>query len=851
MKYLLSLGMAVALLFPLVTFAGDFTDIGGKEERSAIEYLQDQGVVQGYKDGTFRPTQNISRAEFLKILLETANIEIQKCTSTETEKAFSDIKGDDWFASIVCNARKSGVITGYADGTFKPHEPINFAEATKILTLSQGISLPKTESEHWYDSYITALQEEHAIRGEVSPSANITRGEMADMTWSIVSGHEIIPNGELPKIESCTALNKQLEKLDLRQGEYRYAEDMVMAPVSATSAPAATPAPASATSTEEKATGTGGGGSSPDYSSTNIQEYGVDEADIVKNDGSHIVIARNNEVRIVKAFPVNEMKEESKISLPNMWVQDLYLDGNRLIVIGAENSWNGDVMPMEKMIAPPYYGTSKLVAKVFDVTSWGSPKEIRSLTMEGYLVSSRKIGDILYLISNAYLPYGTVSETNLPKMLDSSTQTEPSAIAKDCAGITYIPNFSDRNLTLIAALDTENPQNAVTRTTLLGAGQNIYSSLENLFVTRQNSDQVYVDEGGNARWEWETVTDIFKFSLDGLNVAFAGSGTVPGYALNQYAMSEDNGYFRIATTKGEFWRGESTSGVYILDENLKKVSSVEGLAKGEKLYSARFMGKRGYLVTFKKIDPLFVIDLTPTNPKLLGELKVPGYSDYLHPYDENHLIGFGKDAIDAGEVSSDFAWYQGMKISMFDVTDLANPKELFSTKIGDRGTDSELLYNPKALFFDKSRNLLAFPVSVAKIPEASGTTAVNTYGETVFQGAYFYDIDFAKNAFTLIGTVTHFPAATKYFYDENYAISRVLRIGENFYTTAKGGVKALNSSLQEQKSVSFLQDIACTEIYNEQACRERTDCSPEMYMPPCPAGLACIQVMEFQRCLQR
>jgi uncharacterized secreted protein with C-terminal beta-propeller domain len=145
------------------------------------------------------------------------------------------------------------------------------------------------------------------------------------------------------------------------------------------------------------------------------------------------------------------------------------------------------------------------------------------------------------------------------------------------------------------------------------------------------------------------------------------------------------------------------------------------------------MGDRGYMVTFKKVDPLFVIDLKdPRSPKILGALKIPGYSDYLHPYDENHIIGFGKDTEEVGNG----AFYQGMKIAVFDVTDVTNPIEMFKENIGDRGTDSELLRNHKALLFSKDKNLLAFPVTVMEVKNKNKADkeSIFQYGEFAFQG---------------------------------------------------------------------------------------------------------------------
>jgi len=222
---------------------------------------------------------------------------------------------------------------------------------------------------------------------------------------------------------------------------------------------------------------------------------------------------------------------------------------------------------------------------------------------------------------------------------------------------------------------------------------------------------------------------------------------------------------------------------------------VEGLAPGETLYSTRFIGDRGYLVTFKKVDPLFVVDLSdPENPTVMGELKIPGFSDYLHPYDENHIIGFGLDAEEADALEEaarglDFAWYQGMKIALFDVTDPANPIQEYSVGIGDRGTTSEVLYNHKALLFNASTGLLGFPVTLAIVEDENADA--NTYGDYVSQGFYVYDLDL-ETGFTLKGVISH------YVNGEYKDILRGAYMDDYLYTVSNYGVRANDLNTMEE-----------------------------------------------------
>jgi len=297
-------------------------------------------------------------------------------------------------------------------------------------------------------------------------------------------------------------------------------------------------------------------------------------------------------------------------------------------------------------------------------------------------------------------------------------------------------------------------------------------------------------------------TAIHRIHIEDGTIKYEASGQVPGHVLNQFSMDEHNGYFRIATTTGEVWGwGQSTSKnhVYILDMNLNITGRLEDLAHGEKIYSARFMGDRGYLVTFKKIDPLFMLDLSdPHEPRVLGQLKITGYSDYLHPYDETHIIGVGKETVEAEE--GNFAWYQGLKISLFDVSDVEAPKEVAKYEIGDRGTDSPILRDHKAFLFDKSKNLLVIPVTVAEIDPAKypGGVSPNAYGDFVWDGAYVFRISL-EEGLVFRGGVTHLDSEAEllksgYWYYSPYSVKRSLYIGDVLYTISDRKIK-MNSLL--------------------------------------------------------
>lgn len=286
-------------------------------------------------------------------------------------------------------------------------------------------------------------------------------------------------------------------------------------------------------------------------------------------------------------------------------------------------------------------------------------------------------------------------------------------------------------------------------------------------------------------------------------------GEVTGQVLNQFSMDESEGYFRIATTKNRAWSrfeketDESYSNLFVLDGGLKPVGALTKLASGERIYSVRFMQNRAYMVTFKQTDPLFVIDLeNPKNPRVLGELKIPGFSNYLHPYDEKTLIGIGKDTAENewGGVTT-----KGLKLSLFDVADVANPKEVDTLVLGDAGSDSIALNDHKAFLFSREKNLLVLPVSLY---ENAGTR----YGNMAFSGAAVFDI--TATGIELKGKIDHSDGGKSsssdfwggYNYYDN-SVKRSLYISDTLYTFSNNYLKMNKlGDLSEVNSVRLVKE---------------------------------------------
>lgn len=556
----------------------------------------------------------------------------------------------------------------------------------------------------------------------------------------------------------------------------------------------------------------GESGEAPDYSQTNVQVEGVDEADIVKTDGEYIYTLSQERMIIAKAYPAQDAQVLSETDL-DISPREIFIHNDKVMIFGYNYSVPIFVGGGVAIDIYPHY-SSFTVVQVWDTTDKANPELERTLEFEGNYVSSRKIGPDVYFVVNSYPRYQILGESGnitnidvmLPRFRDSSV-SEEFVPACGCGEVQYFEPINPQNFITVASLSLEDPEGEVNKKVILGSGQNIYASQENLYIAEMNYPfwRYWAEEGVP-----QETTIVHKFSLDSGNVNYRGYGEAPGRILNQFSMDEYNGYFRIATTIGHVSRtgGGSTNNVYVFNNNMNITGKLEDLAPGERIYSVRFMGEKGYLVTFKKIDPLFVIDLSdPNNPRVLGKLKIPGYSDYLHPYDENHIIGIGKETVEAEQ--GDFAWYQGVKMAIFDVSDVENPIELHKVVIGDRGTDSEVLSDHKAFLFDRDRNLLVLPILLAEIVGDKSTLPPNTYGDYVYQGAYVYDLTL-ENGFVLKGRVTHYDSdepflhSGYYFRDTGYSITRSLYIDNVLYTISENMIK-MNSldNLEEINSLDF------------------------------------------------
>ena len=523
----------------------------------------------------------------------------------------------------------------------------------------------------------------------------------------------------------------------------------------------------------------------PRYSKTNVQVEGVDEADIVKTDGEFIYTISNRSVAIVKAYPPEEAILLSKLEpapTADAILLGLFVNDDILVVIGEEAGYFSVMKRAKSTFVPRPHGCNTTIW-IYDISDREAPELLNSVSVDGYYLTSRMIGDYVYVLSccPAITWKDEGFDVHVPRIRsgDREEVVPPSKIY-----YADIPDV-DYDYTIVLAIDLNAPAAPPSYEAFLtGLTTCVYVSIDNLYLAAS----LWASE------EDETV--LYRIKISGSSIVPEAQGSVPGWVLNQFSMDEHDGYFRIATTRGHVLafrlsgQRMSDNNIYVLDMDLNIVGRLEGLAPGERIYAARFMGNRCYLVTFRKVDPLFAIDLSdPTAPKVLGKLKIPGYSDYLHPLDDEHIIGIGKETVPAEE--GDFSWYQGLKIALFDVSDPEKPKLIDKLVIGDRGTDSPVLRDHKALLFDAERGIMVLPVLLAEIDKDAYGGEVPPYveGDFVWQGALVLRVS-VEDGIEVMGNITHvedpdfFKRLGHYCPDSPYFIDRALYIGDVLYTVS-------------------------------------------------------------------
>lgn len=499
-----------------------------------------------------------------------------------------------------------------------------------------------------------------------------------------------------------------------------------------------------------------------DISDTNNQVDGVAEADLVKHNHDYIFTIYNNALQVFKTGR-SQLELIYTHKQTDVYPRQLFLNDNKLIVIGYGIETQLNIINTDKKIsASPASMQRQTVIDVYDISALKNKqlKRLKRYSLEGNYLSGRQINDYLYLVLNhsyGYMwPYKTaITEKN------NTTSEKTRSFDSD---IRYFPGHFEDSVLFTVGIDLNQLDLAgFDMKSYLGYADEIFANQDHLIITSQTY--------GDDTWRNSTrQTDIFKFNLDAGKVEYLASGTVEGYLLNQFSIGEHAGYLRLATTTQNNSDGKSYNHLNILDKNLKVVGQVKDLAPGERIYSTRMMGDKVFIVTYRQVDPFYVIDtVEPENPKVLGYLKIPGYSNYMHPYDDKTIIGIGMNTVEKkGNIVND-----GVKISLFDISDLSNPIEKDQVIIGSGNSYTDVSYDHKAFLFDKAKNIMALPIA-----------AYNSQG-IKDKDAYIFSFDTAGKV-DLRGVVSHTDlSADKKQYSGRADINRIFYIGDDLYTLSE------------------------------------------------------------------
>lgn len=588
-----------------------------------------------------------------------------------------------------------------------------------------------------------------------------------------------------------------------------------------------------------------------DYSGTNIQVRNVDEPDYIKIDGKYAYIAYENTLSIIDAYPAEsaELILRATLDIESRYIQNMFLNGDRLVVFYVGDGQKETIPPYDFIPRHTYNPVTHVL--IIDVADKTSPEIVSDYYIDGYFKDARMIGNHTYFVTGTHVDY---SSPRIPEIFEGAVRIATSEafyfdndeefsefntltaidifggvtasktflmgytgtfyVSEDNFYLTYqkrVP-FEQREeiqqkrffgviLPMLPAglqdeigliLDGPEPD-PVKWNGISEAMQEAYSQMD------EESRQELFEAIGDALDEYDArtltgETAIHRISIDSGQIEYAAGGSVPGRLLNQFSMDQSGDRLRVATTTQYYTPSHGlvrANAVYMLDGQMETVGGLDGIAPDESIFSSRFIQDRLYLVTFRQVDPFFVIDLSGDVPKVLGELKIPGFSNYLHPFDDEHVIGIGRDT-----KLNDEGWVQrlGVKVALFNVADVSNPTVADDLVIGDARTQSVALHNHKAFLFDDNRGVMVIPI----VTESVEHTISGPLREW-WNGFHVFDVD--RSGFDLRGTVTH---GEEIMWNGPVGDPRAFYIDDVLYTVYDNSLKMSDfDSLEEINSIEF------------------------------------------------
>jgi len=509
-----------------------------------------------------------------------------------------------------------------------------------------------------------------------------------------------------------------------------------------------------------------------DFSGTNNQEVGVDEPDYVKTDGNRILTMTNGVFTYVDIdgstatvrgsvrldYSTQEMLVvgDTVYLFGTSWGEDMYYEED-FVSDDAEVDFAADIAPA------PFQGPSVRVIQM-DISNPDAPKVDATLDMEGHYLSARLIGDNISVAVQSdqhdlgfVFPRGNkgeevaessnkeiVANTEISDWLPSFTLDRGGDVTSgqltDCANVHAPADFAGFGSLSVVSIDGASGLDTPGAASVLASGQNIYASTNSMWIsTNQWYDWASFDDAQRQAAEERFTSQIHGFAIGGATPEYLASGSVRGHLLNQFAMSEFDGVLRVATTDGSIWGRQQDSESFVTtfaieDDGLRQLGQVGEMGKGEQIFAVRFVGETGYVVTFRQTDPFYTVDLSdPANPTVLGELKITGFSGQLHPLGPNHVLGIGQEATEDGRET-------GAKVTLFDVSDLANPTDVANWTVDNSWSDAQ--WDHKAFLWWPQENLAVLPVQ--------------NWSEQFF-GAIAFRVDLDAGTLTEAGRVAHEP----------------------------------------------------------------------------------------------